>query len=70
MSQQEAVRAIIETIPLEVRTSARVAVVTDGVMEALRRLAPQVIYELVAANGPAEPERRLQLLEGRRLRTI
>ena len=65
MKQHEAIQAIIATIPLEIRNSGRVSVITDGVMESMRKLAPEVIYAIVTTHGPSEPERRLQLLEGR-----
>ncbi|MBU6429716.1 MAG: hypothetical protein KGR26_11935 [Cyanobacteria bacterium REEB65] len=64
MNQSQAVQAIIATIPLEVRTCGRVSVITDSVLESLRRLAPEVIYAIVTSHGPTDPERKLQLLEG------
>ncbi len=65
MNQQRAIQAIIAAIPVEVRDSGKVSVITDGVMDVMRKLAPEVIYAIVMAHGPAEPERRLQLLQGR-----
>lgn len=63
--ERAAVEAIIETIPLEVRTSGKVGVITEGVMDSLRLLAPAVIYAIVARHGPAEPVRRLRVVKPR-----
>ncbi len=65
VNQQRAIQAIIAAIPVEVRDSGKVSVITDGVMDVMRKLAPEVIYAIVMAHGPAEPERRLQLIRGR-----
>lgn len=61
--EKNAVDAIIETIPLEVRTSGKVSVITEGVMDCLRLLAPAVIFAIVTRHGPAEPVRRLRALD-------
>ncbi len=61
--ERAAVDAIIETIPLEVRTSGKVGTITEGVMDSLRVLAPAVIYAIVTRHGPAEPARRLRLVQ-------
>lgn len=63
--EKAAVEAIIETIPLEVRTSGKVGVITDGVMDSLRMLAPAVIYAIVSRHGPAEPVRRLRVVKSK-----
>jgi hypothetical protein len=61
--EQAAVEAIIEAIPLEVRTSGKVSTITEGVMDCLRLLAPAVIFKIVSRHGPAEPVRRLRVVK-------
>ncbi|MBM3266178.1 MAG: hypothetical protein FJZ01_00900 [Candidatus Sericytochromatia bacterium] len=61
--EQKAVDAIIEAIPLEVRTSGKVSVITEGVMDCMRLLAPAVIFKIVSRHGVAEPIRRLRVVE-------
>lgn len=61
--EQAAVAAIIEAVPLEVRTSGKVSVITEGVMDCLRLPAPAVIFGIVARHGGAEPVRRLRIVE-------
>lgn len=60
-NERLAVEAIIETIPMDVLTSGKVARITDGVLTAMRILAPAVIMAIVQRHGPAEPIRSLQL---------
>jgi len=62
-AERAAVEAIIETIPLEVMTSGKVSVITEGVMDTLRTLAPAVIFAIVSRHGPAEPVRRLRVVK-------
>ena len=66
MSYQKAIQAVISTIPPEIRTCGQISVITDSVMDSLRRIAPEVIYAIVMAHGPGEHERKFQLLEGGR----
>ncbi|MBI6545288.1 MAG: hypothetical protein HY692_00750 [Cyanobacteria bacterium NC_groundwater_1444_Ag_S-0.65um_54_12] len=61
--QQLAVSAIVETIPWEIRTSGRVPVIIEGVMNSMRLLAPAVIWSIVSQHGPVEPLCSLQLME-------